>query len=455
MELHDYQKRAVEFALEKKASYMAVDLGLGKTAIALKVIEQLRKRWGNATFVFAPLRVIYSTWPDEIKKWTPGLTYQILHGPHKKEKLNYKADIYLINYDGIKWLYDALTEPGRTWRRTHVIFDESSFLKSHSTKRFKILKKLSLLFTPYRMCLSATPAPNGYHELWSQYYLMDEGASLGKVFTHFRDRFFWYSGPPLYKTVIRQNAGREILQCIRNTTFRLESKDYLTLPECIYNEIPVELPSEVYKKYKRLEKDFYLEIAEQDVSAFSAAALSMKLRQFIQGGIYIDGGGYEKIHSCKIDVLKELFDSAAGNPILVPIQFKFEYELICKAFRTSLPVIAGRTSARQSMHYIEEWNQGNIPLLLCHPASIGHGLNLQAAGHVICWFGLTWSLEQYKQLIGRIYRQGQKNAVTVHHIIAKGTIDQRVLTVLRQKDATQQDLLDALKKGGFDVFGNL
>lgn len=441
MKLHNYQKQAIKFALEKKQSYMAIDLGLGKTAIALNVIQRIE----HPTIVIAPLRVVYSVWPEEIKKWTPNLSYAILHGPHKDIEYEYKKRIYLLNYDGIKWFYNKLVRPGKPFRKCNLVLDESTFVKSPSTKRFKMLKKLQPFFSEYRMALSATPAPNGYHDLWSQYYLLDQGKSLSNVYYKYRQKFFFYTGPPLYKTTLLRGATKEIQSRIKPITFRLDSKDYMKMPEYIHNEIKLELSTKLITQYKKLEKDFVLDIQGAEITAFNSAALSMKLRQFIQGGVYTEEGLTQHIHDIKLKALQELIDSSNYQPILCPIQFKFELRRLQKCFG-NVPVIAGQTNARQSMEYIKEWNKGNIPLLLCHPASISHGLNLQASGHIICWYGLTWSLEQYKQLIGRIYRQGQKKAVIVHHLIMKNTIDETVLKVLKQKDTVQADLLKALKE---------
>jgi SNF2 family DNA or RNA helicase len=441
MKLHEYQQRAIQFALRKKKSYMAVDLGLGKTAIALKCIQKLKQ----PTIVIAPLRVIYAVWPDEIKKWTPKLTYTILHGPYKNAQLEYNKDIYLLNYDGIKWFYNMVTRPGRQFKRCNLILDESTFVKSPTTKRFKLLKKLHPFFGDFKLALSATPAPNGYHDLWSQYYLLDQGVSLSNVYYKFRERFFWYSGPPRYQTILKRGAAKNIQTRIKPITFRLEGKDYLKLPEYIHNEIKLELPTKLKILYKTLEKDFVLNIQGTEIAAFNSAALSMKLRQFIQGGLYTEEGLTQYIHNIKLKALEELIESSNYQPVLCPVQFKFELKAIKKVFG-NVPIIAGQTNAQQSIEYINEWNKGNIPLMLCHPASIGHGLNLQASGHIICWYGLTWSLEQYNQLIGRIYRQGQKKAVLVHHLIMKNTVDETVLSVLKKKDAVQSDLLLALKE---------
>lgn len=441
MKLHNYQKQAIKFALEKKQSYMAIDLGLGKTAIALKAIQKLDR----PTIVLAPLRVTYSVWPEEIKKWTPKATYAILHGPHKDSLYEFEKDIYLLNYDGIKWFYSMLTRPGKPFRKCSLILDESTFVKSPSTKRFKMLKKLQPFFGEFRMALSATPAPNGYHDLWSQYYLLDQGKSLSNVYYKFREQFFTYTGPPRYKTSLLRGAAKNIQTRIKPITFRLESKDYLKMPKYIHNEIKLELSTKLMAQYKQLEKEFVLNIQGSEITTFNSAALSMKLRQFIQGAMYTEEGLTHQIHDIKLKALQEVIEGSNYQPLLCPIQFKFELRRLQKCFG-NVPVIAGQTSAEQSMEYIKEWNKGNIPLLLCHPASISHGLNLQASGHIICWYGLTWSLEQYKQLIGRIYRQGQKKAVIVHHLIMKNTIDETILKVLKQKNAVQTDLLKALKE---------
>jgi SNF2 family DNA or RNA helicase len=445
MKLHDYQERAIEFCLKHKTVFLAMDLGLGKTAVALKVIRRTKR----PAIVFAPLRVIYTTWPDEIKKWAPELTYSILHGPNKSSILkNSKADILLVNFDGLKWFAKEIMKT-TDWRKRILVIDESSMIKSPTTIRFKTLKKLFPLWDKYRLCLSATPSPNGYHELWSQYYMLDKGQRLLESYYQFRGTYFNYTGPPLYKTTIRKGSYEKIRDSIRPITFRLDAKDYLNMPDVIYNDITLVLPKRLRDKYKELEDNFFLDFAESEATAFSAAALSMKLRQFIQGAVYTDAkkGEFYPLHQIKIDALKELLETATGQPILCPIQFKFERRMIDEIIGGNIPCIAGGTSIVDSNRYIQEWNKGSLPLLLCHPASLGHGVNLQAGGHIMLWFGLTWSLEHYMQLNGRLIRQGQKsNSVTVNHLIMKNTIDERVASVLKIKDATQSMLLNALKR---------
>jgi SNF2 family DNA or RNA helicase len=456
MELHQYQKKAIEFCTENKTVFLAMDLGLGKTAVALKIIEQTKQ----PAIVFAPLRVIYNTWPDEIAIWTPHLTYDILHGPDKSYTLKHStADILLINFDGIKWFMKEVLKNSKTvttntrkllgWTKRILIVDESSMIKSPSTLRFKSLKKMFPLWGDYRLCLSATPMPNGYHELWSQYFILDKGKSLFDNYFRYRATFFHYTGPPLYKTTLRKGSFEAIKKLIRPVTFRLDAKDHVKMPKVIYNNISLVMPPILRKKYKELEDNFFLEFQGADATAFNAAALSMKLRQFIQGAVYTDAGNGEfyPIHQLKIDALKELIETSVGQPILCPIQFKFELKMIRAFIHNDIPCISGGTPNKLANQHIKYWNEGKLPLLLCHPASLGHGVNLQAGGSNLVWFGLPWSLEHYLQLNGRLIRQGQKSSgVVVNHIIMKSTIDERIVKVLKMKDATQAKLLDALKR---------
>lgn len=442
LKLHDYQERAVDFVLKNKAAYLAIDLGMGKTAIALETI----KRSGQKAFVFGPLRTIYSSWPDEIKKWAPELSYYICHGPEKSIVGLENCDIILMNYEGLNWL---AKQKGR-WTKRMVIYDESSMVKSHSTARFKMLQKMSLLFwTEYRICLSATPAPNSLAELWSQYYLLDGGRALGANITSFRRDFCTpYSYPGMSVTLYKVDPRfeRDIYKRVGQSTFRLEANDYLDMPDITYNRIPCELPAKARKQYKELEQEFFLELDEVEVEAPNTALLGMKLRQFVQGGLYDEEKKWHRIHNVKLQALKELMETSAGQSILCPIQFKGELAVLRESFGSDLPVIAGGTSAVQAKHYIDSWNAGDLPLLCCHPASISHGVNLQSGGHIILWYGLTWSLEQYLQLNGRLHRQGQQSAVFIHHLVMSGTIDEVVMKALATKNTSQRKLLNYLKE---------
>lgn len=463
LKLHQYEKNAIEFGLRNKTVFFAIDLGLGKTVVSLKIIQRLKQK----AIVFAPLMGIYNTWPNEIKKWTPDLTYDILHGPNKRNVFKEsKADILLINFDGLKWFMKEIIniKPQTTlrihnnsrirktenlWTKRILILDESSMIKSPTTLRFKMLKKMMPLWSDYRFCLSATPSPNGYFNLWSQYYMLDKGERLFSVYYKFRNKFFHYSGPPLYKTTLRTGGYEKIRDLIKPITYRLEANDYLKMPDVIYNDISLVLSEPLQKKYKELENNFFLKFVGAEATAFNAAALSMKLRQFIQGAVYTDlqDGSFYPLHQIKIEALKELLETSVGQPILCPIQFKFELKMIHEFIDKSIPCIVGKTSIKDANKYIIAWNKSELPLLLCHPASLGHSVNLQAGGHIMLWFGLTWSLEHYQQLNGRLNRQGQKSkSVTINHLIMKDTVDERVVKVLKDKNASQSKLLNALKR---------
>jgi SNF2 family DNA or RNA helicase len=444
MKLHDYQEKAIAFCLKNRSAFLAMDMGLGKTAVALKVIEQSKQK----AIVWAPLQVVHNTWPSEIKKWTPNLTFDILHGPDKTATLQHsKADILLVNYDGIKWFKEAVLNKKVKWQKRALIIDESSFIKSPTTLRFKSLKKMMPLWSDLRLCLSATPSPNGFHELWTQYYMLDNGRRLYSSFYKFRGSFFHYTGPPMYRTTILQGSYEEILRRIKDITHRLDAEDYIKMPPFIHNDIELELPKKLRSQYEELETNFFLEFTTAEATAFNAATLSGKLRQFIQGALYTDlqDGSFYPLHDIKFQAFKEIVEAAAGQPILCPIQFKFERKMINAFMKQDVPCIAGGTSQKDTNRYLKMWNEGSLPLLLCHPGSIGHGTNLQAGGHILLWYGLPWSLEQYMQLNGRLRRQGQKNAVVLNRLIMANTIDVKIAKVLKRKDATQAMLLNALK----------
>ena len=440
LKLHKYQTRAADFVENTKTAALFIDLGLGKTAIVLEVIKRLKQ----PTLVIGPLRVIHSTWPEEIKKWAPHLTYKILHGPDKSVIGCNDYDILLINYEGLKWF----SEQRGPWKKRMVVFDESSMVKSHSTQRFKLLRKMRGLWNSYVILLSATPAPNSLSDLWSQFFLLDGGKRLGKNISEFRRLYcssFSFPGMPvtLYKVIPERE--QEIYDQVKDLTFRLEAKDYLDMPPIRYNRIMLNLTPKLMKQYKELEQEFFLELGDANIEVFNAAALSMKLRQFIQGGLYDEEKLWNYVHSIKLQALKELVETSAGQPILCAIQFKGELEVIRKAF-PSVPIIAGGTTAKQATTYIKSWNEGKIPLLLCHPASLSHGVNLQTGGHLLLWYGLTWSLEQYSQLNGRLYRQGQTRPVVIHQLVMKNTVDEAVIKALKDKTTGQNKLLTYLKK---------
>lgn len=433
--LHEYQKEAVQFCRDRKRVFLALDVGLGKTAIALRALDRKRIK----TLVVAPLKVVYNTWPAEIAKWRPDLSYTILHGPKKNININKNRDIYIINYDGLKWLYNRMIH--HRPKPMNLICDEIGFLKSQRSVRFKALKAMLPIFKYYRFGLSATPADNGLHELWSQYYILNEGETLGKRIGMFRSQYFTYD-PRRFKYYLLRGAREEIYKRIKPRTYRLEGKDYLKLPSLKYNKIKLRLPSKLQEQYDELENEFFL----QDVEAFNAAQLGNKLRQFLQGGLYRGDGTYLDIHDLKIEMLDTIIEGANRQPVLAAIQYRFEYEKLCRFYGKELPVIYGGIPTKRSTYLINEWNAGRVPLLIVHPASVSHGLNLQAGGHILVWLGLPWSLAHWHQLNGRLYRQGQRKGVVINSVVFQHTIDETVWNVLRQKNATMEDLLTALKR---------
>lgn len=455
MKLHKYQEDALAFSLQHSNCYLALDMGLGKTAIALYWAE----RKPRASLVIAPLRTIYSSWPEEIAKWTPNQTYTVLHGKDKNERLGDNVDLYLLNYDGLPWFYDALKRyykvTGKIPFRS-VVLDEGSMVKSSSTKRFKILKQLRDIFHHGRLILSGTPAPNSLLDLWSQYYFLDKGVRLSAFITHYRREHFYQVDRMGFIWNLRKGQDKIIYKKIEDITYRLDAADHLDLPERIDNIIKVKMPAKAMKVYKHLEDEFFLDIEGDSgtttVLAPSAVALSMKLRQIVQGAVYTDQPGtitgprqYEIFHKEKLKALEEIVEASAGQGILCAIQFKFELAMIKKKFPKA-PVIAGGTSAQEAGSLIKKWNKGEIPLLLCHPASLSHGVNLQTGSHIIIWYGLTWSLEQYLQFNARLHRQGQRNTVVVHHLVMQDTIDMQVMKALKNKFKGQNELLQYLKE---------
>ncbi len=441
--LHEYQKRAISWLKGRTASYLAIDMGLGKTRIT---IEHLVSSPASLpAVVVAPMRVAISTWPSEILKWAPQLSYVVLHGRTKVQDFDLKRDVYIINYEGLEWFKSMIESKGRSkFMRGTLVLDESTMVKAPSSKRTKALVKLRPMFSS-AIALSATPAPNGWHDLWSQYFILDYGASLGSKYTAFFNKFF-IELPSRRIAPRGSDAATQITKLVSSTTFRLDAEDYLKLPDYIDNQITIDLPAKLRQQYKDLENDFVLSLSETTkVTALTASTLSMKLRQFCQGALYTtEARDYEVLHSLKLDAMEQVVEELNGSPVLVPIQFKFELDQIKKRFG-NIPAITGGLAASESRRIIDEWNTGGIPVLVCHPASISHGVNLQAGGHNILWLALTWNYEHYTQLNGRLRRQGQKNTVVRTQVLIGNSIEQRISRALNSKGANQQTLLDALK----------
>jgi SNF2 family DNA or RNA helicase len=437
---HDYQKTAIEFTLDNLAAGLFMDMGLGKTVVSLTVIEELKNNYLEEVkaLVIAPKRVAEDTWPTEHIKWdhlTNLKVVKIMGTPKERAAaLRQEGDIYIITRDNLAWLVDLL---GTTWDFNIVIVDELSGFKSNKSVRFKKLRKVRPRVNRI-IGLTGTPAPNGYEDLWAQVYLLDRGERLGKTITEFRRRYFitlYRHGYNEYE--LRPGAKDEIDAAISDICISMKAKDYLKLKEPLIINRIAKLDKKEFELYKKMERDAVLEIDENDITALNAAAVSNKLLQMSNGAVYTEDRDVIQIHDKKLEVLEELIEEANGEPVLVFYNFKHDRDRILKRFKD--------VRILDTDQDIKDWNAGKIKILLAHPASAGHGLNLQAGGHIVIWFGLNWSLELYQQANARLNRQGQTETVRIYHIIAEGTIDERVLEVLKGKNMRQEDLLRKLK----------
>lgn len=444
---HDYQKYAISYIESHPVSAILLDMGLGKTSIALTAINNLLFDSFDAhkVLVVGPLRVARDVWPAETEKWDhlTDLIVSVAVGStaERVQALKATADIYVINRENLCWLID---ESGLPFDFDTVIIDELSSFKNHQAKRFKSLMKVRPKVK--RMVgLTGTPSSNGLMDLWAEFKLLDMGTRLGRFITAFRSNYFMpdkRNGQIIYSYKPLPGAEQCIYQKISDITISMKSTDYLKMPELISSEHPVMLSEKEAKRYDELASDLVLELPGGEVTAANAAALSNKLCQMANGAIYNDSGGTEVIHHQKLDALEDIIEAAAGKPILVAYWYKHDYERIIEKLR-NIKVSFSKLDTAES---IRKWNNQEIPVGLIHPASAGHGLNLQAGGSCIVWFGLTWSLELYQQTNARLWRQGQTaETVVVQHIVTKGTIDERILRALSLKDKSQSALIDAVK----------
>lgn len=392
--------------------------------------------------MIAPLRVAQSTWSGEIEKWDHlrGLRLSKVLGNEKQriEALNQPADLYIINRENTEWLVNYY---GRKWPFDMVVIDELSSFKNPKSKRFRALRKVRPLIKRI-VGLTGTPAPNGLIDLWSQVYLLDQGERLGKTLTGYRDRYFdpgRRNQNIVFEWIPKPFVEEAIYEKISDICVSMKAEDWLQLPGRIDNVIEVELPEKAKSQYKQLEKDLTLPLVDSDVTAANAAVLTNKLLQMANGAIYDEFSDAKEIHSAKLDALEEVVEAANGKPVLVVYTYQHDLDRIKRQLKKYNP----RTL--NSDQDVRDWNEGKIQVLLLHPASGGHGLNLQAGGNIVIWFGLTWSLEWYQQTNARLHRQGQTERVIIHHIVAKGTMDEEVLKALTGKAATQNGLMEAVK----------
>lgn len=438
---HDYQKYATNFIIENPIAAVFLEMGLGKSVITLTAIEELMydRFEVSKVLVIAPLRVARDTWPAEIEKWEhlTNIRYSVVIGTEAERKaaLARPADIYLINRENVDWL---ITKSGYHFDFDMVVIDELSSFKSYQAKRFKSLLKVRPRIRRI-VGLTGTPSSNGLMDLWAEFRILDLGERLGRYITHYRNDYFMpdkrnqhmiFSYKPL------PGAEDAIYKKIGDITISMKSADFLKMPECIINEVPVQLSAPERKIYDQLCANMVVSLKDKEIDAANAAALSGKLLQMANGAVYDENNTAVHVHERKLDALEDLIEGANGKPIL--IAYWYNHDLVRIKQRFNVREI--KTSAD-----IRAWNNGDIPVAVIHPASAGHGLNLQSGGSTLIWFGLTWSLELYQQTNARLWRQGQNDTVVIHHIITKGTIDENVMRALRQKEKTQANLIDAVK----------
>ena len=439
-DLHAYQNKAVDFILSERRCMLALEMGLGKSVSTLTAISDMLDGFtANKVLVIAPLRVANSVWAQETRLWEHlrHLRVSVATGSNKarREALSLDADIYVINRENVPWLVENY---GRRWDFDVVVIDESSSFKNSQSKRFKALRKM-LPNIDSVILLTGTPSPNGLLDLWAQMYLVDYGERLGRTLTNYKQRFFEadYWGR---KFEPRKGSEEQIHALLTDKIIHMSAEDYLDMPDRIDLSVRVALPSKVAEGYQDFERTMLAELDDgEEVEASTAAVLANKLMQYANGALYTDpNGNWSETHAAKLDALSEIVEDNEGETILVAYNYKSDLARLLKRFPQ-----AKLLDKRQET--IDAWNRGDIPMLLAHPASAGHGLNLQKGGALCVWFGLNWSLELYQQFNARLHRQGQTRPVRVVHILAENTIDERVMGVLGNKDATQKNLLNALK----------
>lgn len=440
---HDYQAHAIDFLQTHDQAALFLEMGLGKTIITLTAMEKMMRdtyQVGKCLIV-APVRVARDTWPDELEKWDhlAGLTLTTMVGSKQQrlDALNTESDFYTIGRENIPWLVDQV---GKKWPFDTVVIDELSSFKNPQAKRFKALKAVRPHIRRI-YGLTGTPAPNGLLDIWAPFRLIDEGERLGKYITHYRNEYFVpdkRSQTQIFSWKLRAGAEDHIYKRIGDITMSMKSIDHLELPEVVFSDRVVEMSAREARVYERLKKDMVTAVGDSVVDAANAASLMAKLLQLAGGAIYVDeDGGFETVHSRKIDALKEVIEEAQGQSVLVCWGFKHERERILNAIPEA-QVLDSREDFR-------DWNAGKVAVGLIHPASAGHGLNLQAGGHILVWFSTPWSLELYEQTNARLHRQGQEHPVSVVHISTRGTVDRQVRDALERKSVTQEALVDAVK----------
>lgn len=439
---HNYQKYAIDYIKTHPVAAVLLDMGLGKTIITLTAVNELLfdSFEVHRVLVIAPLRVARDTWPSEIKKWDhlSVLTYAVAVGTARERKaaLLQGADVTIINRENLGWLIES---SGIPFEYDMVVVDELSSFKNHRSKRFKALMKVRPSVKRI-VGLTGTPSSNGLMDLWAEFKILDQGKRLGRFIGQYRLKYFVpdkRNGEMIYSYKPLHGAEDAIYRQISDITISMKSTDHLKMPELISTKYEVQLSEEERKRYDALKNDLVLQLHGDEITAANAAALTGKLTQLSNGAIYSDDGKIIEFHDRKLDALEDIIEAANGKPVLVAYWFRHDLERIRKRFDVR---------ELKSSKDIADWNAGQVPIGLIHPASAGHGLNLQDGGSTLVWFGLTWSLELYQQTNARLWRQGQKSrTVVIQHIITSGTIDGRILNALQRKDKTQSALINAVK----------
>ncbi len=439
---HDYQKYATQFIIDHPVAAILLQMGLGKSVITLTAIQQLLASGSvHKVLVIGPLRVARDTWPAEIEKWDhlSRLEYSVAVGSESERRAALMLDvpIHIINRENVQWLIESSHIP---FEYDMIVIDELSSFKNHQAKRFKSLMKQRHRVRR-AVGLTGTPSSNGLMDLFAEYKLLDMGKRLGRFITQYRQDFFVPDKcgyDRVYSWKPRPGAEQEIYRRIGDITVSMKSVDFLKMPECIINRVPVAMDSNERDLYDEMKTELVLSLGDDIIDAKNAAALSGKLTQMSNGAVYSEAGDAIRLHDRKLDALEDLIEAANGNPVLVAYWYQHDIQRIQERF----PKVRTLRTSRD----IADWNAGKIPVAAIHPASAGHGLNLQAGGSTLVWFGLTWSLELYQQTNARLWRQGQQaETVVIHHIITTDTIDEQIMDALERKDRTQAALIDAVR----------
>lgn len=447
---HEYQKRAIKLMIKQACAGLLLDPGMGKSSIALAAFQILGSEgYVKGALVITPLRAVYNVWPNEVQKWADfnNLSVGILHGDDKAAVLKQDHDLYAINPEGVAWLVEKLVKvPAEQWPFDMLIVDESTKFKNSQTQRFKAIRQILHRFRR-RYILTGTPTPNGLLDLFGQIFILDLGHALGRYITHYRNEYFIPTGYMGYQWTPKFDSMDRITARVAPLVMRAAQEDYLELPELVQQMMWVDLPKAARQTYKEMEERFITLLGDDTVLAPSAAAAGIKCRQILNGAVYTNAAhDWHEIHDTKLDVLADLVEELSGQPLLVFNEFEHDRERILKKFPGCKTIGSGR-SMKKDQEVINAFNAGKLSMVVGHPASIGHALNLQGSCAHICWFGLTWNLEHYDQATQRVWRQGNEaKRVIAYHICIKNSLDEAVVRTLQSKDKTQTEFCRQIKK---------